>query len=209
VVCLLTFSFSSLAQSTETFDISTFQSPIGWKKQSKDGVLIFNTSNQQKNTYAMIMLYASGESSGNAKSDFESDWQQFIDGQLGVKNKPQLEPAKNVEGWESITGAAAFENEMGTSAVILNTFSGYGKTFSMAAIFNSQGFVVSRTVPGDRCGGKTLPPKAVSTPQYIVVDSKDNVFVTLKYGMLKIAPYGTIALNAVFSRERPVYYPIR
>ena len=134
----MTFAISSFAQSMETFDIATFQSPHGWQKQSKDGVLIFNTSNKQKNTYAMIMVYASGESSGNAKSDFESDWQQFIAGQLGVKNKPQLEPAKNVEGWESITGGAAFENEMGTSAVILNTFSGYGKTFSMAAIFNSQ-----------------------------------------------------------------------
>jgi hypothetical protein len=32
------------------------------------------------------------------------------------------------------------------------------------------------------------PPGSVSTPQYIVVDSRDNVFVTLKYGMLKIAP---------------------
>ncbi len=138
LICLLTLAITSLAQSTETFDIATFQSPHGWQKQSKDGVLIFNTSNQQKNTYAMIMVYASGESSGNAKSDFESDWQQFIAGQLGVKNKPQLEPTKNVEGWESITGGAAFENEMGTSAVILNTFSGYGRSFSMAAIFNSQ-----------------------------------------------------------------------
>ena len=36
------------------------------------------------------------------------------------------------------------------------------------------------------------PPGSVSEPQYIVVDSKDNVFVTLKYGMLKIAPDGTV-----------------
>lgn len=35
-------------------------------------------------------------------------------------------------------------------------------------------------------------PKLVSTPQYIAVDSRDNVFVTLKYGMLKIAPDGTV-----------------
>jgi len=141
LVCLFTFSISSLAQATETFDIATFHSPTGWQKQSKDGVLIFNTSNQQKNTYAMIMLYASGESSGNAKQDFERDWQQFIAGQLGVKNKPQLEPAKNVEGWLSITGGAAFENEMGTSAVILNTFSGNGTAFSMAAVFNSEEYL--------------------------------------------------------------------
>ena len=36
------------------------------------------------------------------------------------------------------------------------------------------------------------PPGSVSTPHYIVVDSKDNVFVTLKYGMLKFAPDGTV-----------------
>ncbi len=38
----------------------------------------------------------------------------------------------------------------------------------------------------------TQERKTVSEPQYIVVDSKDNVFVTLKYGMLKIAPDGTV-----------------
>lgn len=32
------------------------------------------------------------------------------------------------------------------------------------------------------------PASVISEPQHIVVDSKDNVFVTLKYGMLKIAP---------------------
>ena len=86
----------------------------------------------------MITIYRSGESSGNAKSDFESDWQQFIVGQLGIKSQPQLEPIRKTEGWEVVTGGAAFENEMGRAAVILNTFSGYGKTFSVAAIFNSQ-----------------------------------------------------------------------
>lgn len=39
---------------------------------------------------------------------------------------------------------------------------------------------------------KERPPGSVSTPQHIAVDSKDNVFVTLKYGMLKIAPDGTV-----------------
>jgi len=138
IICLLSFSINSSAQTSETFDIATFQSPSGWKRLTKDGVVIFNTLNQQRGTYAIITLYRSGESSGNAKSDFEGDWQQFIVGQLGIKNKPQMEPARNVDGWEIISGGAAFENEQGTSAVILNTFSGYGKTFSLAAIFNNQ-----------------------------------------------------------------------
>jgi hypothetical protein len=36
------------------------------------------------------------------------------------------------------------------------------------------------------------PPGTVSEPQYLVVDSKDNVFVTRKYGILKITPDGTV-----------------
>lgn len=38
--------------------------------------------------------------------------------------------------------------------------------------------------------------KTVSEPQYLVVDSKDNVFVTRKYGMLKIAPDGAVTTFA-------------
>jgi len=48
---------------------------------------------------------------------------------------------------------------------------------------------------------QTRPPGSVSTPQHIVVDSKDNVFVTLKYGMLKIAPDGTVT---DLSKQGPV-----
>ena len=33
---------------------------------------------------------------------------------------------------------------------------------------------------------------AVPEPQYIVVDSKDNIFVTLKYGLMKISPDGVM-----------------
>ena len=86
----------------------------------------------------MIMLVASGESSGNAKKDFEVEWQEFVAGQLGIKGKPELEPIEKKDGWDVLSGGTAFENEIGPSAVILRTYSGFGKTFSAAAIFNSQ-----------------------------------------------------------------------
>jgi hypothetical protein len=138
IICSLSFSVGTIAQTSETFDIATFQPPNGWKKQSKPGVVIFNTANEQKGTYAMIMLFASGESSGNAKGDFEGDWQEFIAGQLGIKGKPDLEPVAKKDGWDVVSGGAAFENEIGPSAVILRTYSGFGKALSAAAIFNSE-----------------------------------------------------------------------
>ena len=41
----------------------------------------------------------------------------------------------------------------------------------------------------------------VSTPQFIVVDSKDNIFVTRKYGLVKIAPDGAVTN---LSKQGPV-----
>ncbi len=137
-ICFLSFFVSSSAQISDTFDIATFQPPPKWKRQTKDGVVIFSTLNEQKGTYAMITLYGSGESSGNAKRDFNSDWQQFVVGQLGIKGSPQIEPVRNAEGWAIVTGGTTFQNEQGTSAIILSTYSAYGKTFSATAIFNSQ-----------------------------------------------------------------------
>ncbi|HEX7295608.1 MAG TPA: lipocalin family protein [Pyrinomonadaceae bacterium] len=137
-VCFLSFVVGSAAQISDTFDIATFQPPAEWKKQTKEGVVIFSTLNEQKGTYAMITLYGSGESSGNAKDDFDSEWQQFVVGQLGIKGRPEIEPVQNIQGWAVISGGTTFQNEQGTSAIILRTYSGYGKTFSATAIFNSQ-----------------------------------------------------------------------
>ncbi len=138
IVCFLSLLADSFAQATETFDIATFQPLKGWQRQDKGGVVIFKTTDEQKGTYAMIMLTASGTSSGNAKGDFDGDWQEFIAGQLGIKGKPELEPVEKKEGWDVVSGGAAFENNTGPSAVILRTYSGFGKTFSAVAIFNSQ-----------------------------------------------------------------------
>lgn len=45
------------------------------------------------------------------------------------------------------------------------------------------------------------PSGLVSEPQFLVVDSHDNIFVTRKYGLLKIAPDGTIT---DLSKQGPV-----
>ena len=141
IVCLLSFLVSSPAQTSDEFDIARFQPPPNWQKQTKEGVVLFSTLNQQKGTYAMITLYGSGESSGSAKKDFDSEWQQFVVGQLGIKGSPQIEPVRNADGWSIVSGGTTFQNEQGTSAIILSTYSGYGKTFSATAIFNSQDYV--------------------------------------------------------------------
>ena len=140
---LIAFTAGVPAQTRETFDIVTFQVPSGWTKQPKDGGLIYTNSDKQKNTFAMIILFQSNNTSGDPKRDFDADWEQFVVGAFSVRDKPQMEPQKQSNGWWITTGGSAFESELGTSAVILSTYSGFGRKFSAAAVFNSQDYLSS------------------------------------------------------------------
>ena len=140
-LCLFTFATCLFAETSDSFDIATFTPPAGWKKQTKDGAVIFMTADEKKGTYCILTVYRSGESTGDPRQDFDSDWQEFIAGQLRVTDKPEIETAKTVGGWQSVTGAAAFQSDMGSSIAVLNTFSGFGRSFSLAAVFNDQGHV--------------------------------------------------------------------
>ena len=50
IVCFLSLSANSFAQTTETFDIATFQPPKGWKKQDKGAsFVIFRPTTRERN----------------------------------------------------------------------------------------------------------------------------------------------------------------
>jgi len=138
ILCFLSLSAFSFAQDSEAFDIATFRPPAGWKKQEKPGAILYMTSDESKGTYALITLSASGESVGNPRQDFESDWQEFVVGQLKVNARPEIEPEKTAAGWKIITGGAAFQNNLGPAAVLMSTYSGNGRKFSVSAMFNSR-----------------------------------------------------------------------
>jgi len=146
IVCityLFALCLAVSAQTADTFDIAAFRSPAGWTKQPKDGGLIFSTSDEKKGAYAMIVLYRSEKSAGDAKSDFDADWRQFVVGAFGVKDKPQMDPQRQDGGWIISTGGATFDGQLGRSAVILSTYTGYERKFSAAAIFNNQEYVAA------------------------------------------------------------------
>jgi hypothetical protein len=142
VICILIFAAGSAAQRPDSFDIASFQAPAGWAKQAKDEAVIFSVSDKQKGAFAMLVIYRSDLSSGDPKRDFDADWNQFVAGTFGVKDKPQMEPQKPADGWVITTGGSTFESrDLGTAAIILSTYTGNGRKFSGAAIFNSQDYV--------------------------------------------------------------------
>src|SRR4051812_17268190 len=59
IICLLFFAISSLAQTSETFDIATFQSPRNWQRQASQNSIQLSTEDKAKGTYCLITLFKS------------------------------------------------------------------------------------------------------------------------------------------------------
>jgi hypothetical protein len=192
LICLLSFSAAVAAQSSETFDIATFRIPAGWTRVNKDGVVFLKTADTKKGTFALISLFASDKSTGDPVMDFNNDWKQFVQGQLGVKGNAQMEPAKSAGGWQINTGGAAFESsDLGKAVVLMNTFSGFGRAFSMTAVFNSQddiaameGFLSSLnlTPPAAEAPAAVAAPAAGNVDASILGTWGSNVGATMTYG---------------------------
>jgi hypothetical protein len=183
-LALTILAIGSFGQTAETFDIAAFKIPAGWKPQVKPGAVTFTIANEQKGTFAMMTLYRSGESSGSATTDFENDWREFIAGQLGVKEKPQVEPPAKGDGWESVTGATDFKSDLGPSVVVLNTFSGHGKSLSISAVFNNEDYLPAigafvSSIKLDNSNAKTE-----STPQ-----SPENSSIVGAWGISTVVAY--------------------
>lgn len=185
LMCVLTPSTLAHAQAADTFDIATFRAPAGWKKEAKDGGLIFTTSDEKTGGYAMIILYRSQPGSGVPKKDFDADWNQFITGAFNVKGTPQIESPVNADGWTVTTGGSTFESDLGTSVVILSTYSGFGRKFSAAGVFNNQQYTSAiEAFAASIVLEKTAPPAtdASTVDQSILGTWSKNLGAHVTYG---------------------------
>ena len=127
-------------EAKETFDVTSFDPPAGWKKETKEGVLIFSKTSVT-GSFCIIGVYQSKESSGDLKTDFENDWQEVIVKPFEVEDPPQMEPVQQVGDWRMLAGGSSFTNDTGTSAVLLTTATGHSRMASIFVIVNDQNFM--------------------------------------------------------------------
>src|SRR5258708_3958589 len=97
IICLLFVPFCCFAQTSETFDIATFQPPKGWNKQASQNSLQFSTSDEAKGAYCLITLFRSVPGIGNSKENFSAAWQTIVKETVNVATSPQMFPSDNKE----------------------------------------------------------------------------------------------------------------
>ena len=103
---LFAASFGTVAQTSETFDITTFQTPKNWNKQTSQSSIQLSTEDKAEGTYCLITLFKSLPSANKSKEDFATAWQNVVKSFVNVTAAPQMAAPETQDGWEIQTGFA-------------------------------------------------------------------------------------------------------
>jgi len=124
--CLFFIQLSAAAQN-ETFDISTYTPPKGWKKDKSDSAVQFSKEDAAKGTYCMITLLKAVPGTASSRENFDAAWDNVVKGMVKVSAAPEMQPPATENGWEAQSGYAPFESE-GTKGIALLVTSSSSET---------------------------------------------------------------------------------
>ena len=103
IIGLFLFSVSLTAQVTETFDISTFQTPKGWSKQAGQNSYQISTEDKTNGAYCLVTLFKSMPGVNSSKQNFDAAWQTVVRSAVNVSTAPQMAAPENDDGWEAVS----------------------------------------------------------------------------------------------------------
>ena len=138
VICMLSSTLISLGQTTETFDIATFQPPKGWTKQAGQDAIQFSIA--EKENYCLVTLFKSLPRVGSPKENFDSAWSLIVKEAVNVSSAPQMMPADGKGEWLLAGGFAPFEKDGSKGVAMLITATGYGRMVNALVLTNTQAY---------------------------------------------------------------------
>lgn len=169
ILCVMLFSGSAFGQ-TETLDGVTYTPPKGWAKTVKEGAVIYTKIDKAANTFCVLTVYGLAAGSGDPKRDFAASWKEFVVTPFAADANPKIQSQPAADGWTATAGGSLIDMNGIRSAALLTVFSGYGKTASVLAIFNDEGYAaqmqsVIENISLDKSVASTSPsPAAIGDP---------------------------------------------
>ena len=179
IVALLVIGTTSFSQprkksgpkekpSIQTFDLATYTSPKGWKKQSTDAAVQFVHQDSAKGIYCIIMLMKSLPATSVSKDNFDNAWGTIVKEIVTPSASPEMQPSAIENGWELQSGTAPFDNEGEKGVVLLVTATASDKMVNAIIITNSGEYEKNIA---DFLGSITLK-KPTSSPEKTVVETE-------------------------------------
>jgi hypothetical protein len=138
---LFSISLATAFAQKETFDLITFTPPNGWEKEVMENVIGYSKVDNTKNSWCRISIYKSVESKANIDQDFESEWQDLIASTYNISESPRVNEVTKADGWQIKSGGGDFSFNNKNAMALLTTIAGYGKTFSIVFLANSEDYM--------------------------------------------------------------------
>ena len=124
----------------QTFDITNYTAPKGWKKQVSESGVQFTKEDAAKGTYCLINLYKSVPGTANSKNNFDLAWSSVVKEMVAVSSAPTMQPPETENGWEVQSGYAPFESDGNKGVALLITSSGSDKMVNILVLTNTDTF---------------------------------------------------------------------
>lgn len=173
--CWLIVSPIIIVAQQQTFDITTFTPPKGWKKQATETAVQLTKEDAVKGTYCIITVLKSIPGSADSKENFDAAWETVVKEMVTVSTAPEMQPSSTEDGWEAQSGYAAFENEDSKGVVVLVTSTGYQKMVNILILTNTDAYETEMTsflesvsfkktkTPADKPSKTVVQPSAPNT----------------------------------------------
>jgi|CXWL01.1.fsa_nt_gi hypothetical protein len=140
LLCVLCAFVENIFAQQQTFDITTFTPPKGWKKQAAESAVQFSKEDAAKGTYCLITLYKAIPGKSGSKENFDLAWETLVKEMVTVTTKPEMQTAATENGWEAQSGFSPFENDGNKGIALLITSSGFEKMVNIVILTNTDAY---------------------------------------------------------------------
>ncbi len=172
---------------TEKLGIVQYTPPKGMTKTPKENVVAFSEFNQTTGRFCIITLYGATASSGNPTGNFAAEWNRLVVKNMKAEANPKTDEQKG-DGWTAISGGSEAESEVGKAVAFLTVISGFGKSFSVLAVFNDPEYAKQvDAFIGALEMDKPAAPANKTTVAKPTLDSDGNLIIPLPTRQLTVA----------------------
>ncbi|MDB5277909.1 MAG: hypothetical protein JWR61_2864 [Ferruginibacter sp.] len=125
----------------DSFDIVKYTPLKGWKKDVKEYLTSYSSTDAKTGGWCVISIVKSTVSKGSIETDFDSEWNEFVVRSYEAKDPPQTDSVHEADGWKIKSGGGKFIYNKANAMALLTTMSGYDRCVSIVATTNSQQYI--------------------------------------------------------------------
>lgn len=133
---ILLVCFTSFAQK-QTYDVLTYSLPKDWQQKDVVGARQLMIAENTTGEYAIALLVQSTASGESARDNFSSDWNRLVRAAVTVSGEPAMQAPVKDNGWEILSGNAAYTDDTVTGTATLLSATGGGRSTAVVLMTNT------------------------------------------------------------------------